>query len=282
MTPHPLLRTWQQHQYAQSLSSRTVRERIATITRFTRDTDCDPATAETNTVAAWLAEGVWAASSRATYYSHLHSWFDWLVANGHRIDHPMSAMRGPRRPRGVPHPVALDHLPRLLQVRMWPTTRAMILLALLAGLRVHEIAKVRGQDIDRAAWTIRVVGKGGVIADIPLHPMLVELAETMPSRGWWFPSAHPRGRITGQSVSQRIKETMERAGVPGSAHHLRHTFATELVDQGTDLRTVQELLRHASLATTQIYVRVADKAKADAVARLDLFDRSARIVGEAA
>lgn len=291
MHPTPLFETWRTHQYSEGLSKRTVTERCATVLRFARDTDTDPVTATTAHVTQWLAAGPWANSSRAVYHSHLRSWFDWLCRCGHRIDHPMSTMRKPRITRGAPHPVAASELPRLLEGRMWPTTRAMILLAVLAGLRVHEIARVRGQDVDRGAWTLRVDGKGGVVADIPMHPMLVELAETMPVRGWWFPSAsRPSGHLAGKSVGERIAKVMLRRGVQGTAHHLRHTFATELLESGADLRTVQELLRHASLATTQIYVRVQDRRKAEAVGRLDLFAAPqaaappirARIVGEAA
>ncbi|TWS24404.1 tyrosine-type recombinase/integrase [Tsukamurella sputi] len=270
--PHNLVETWRIHQFSEGLSKRTVVERCATVLRFARDASVDPVAATTEHITEWLAGGAWSTSSRGVYHSHLRTWFDWLVRNGHRIDHPMAAMRKPKRPRAVPHPVAPGHLPLLLEGRMWPTTRAMILLATLAGLRVHEIARVRGQDIDRVAWTLRVRGKGDVVADVPLHPMLVEVAATMPTRGYWFPSStRPSGHVAGKSVGERIGDVMRRKGVPGTAHHLRHTFATELLDSGADLRTVQELLRHASLATTQIYVRVHDRRKTEAIGRLDLF-----------
>lgn len=272
MNSHHLIDTWRTHQYSEGLAKRTVTERIGTITRFARDTSTDPVTATTATITEWLAAGAWCNGSRGVYHSHLRTWYDWLIENGHRIDHPMATVRKPKRARATPHPVAAENLPRLIEGRMWPTTRVMILLAALAGLRVHEIARVRGQDIDRTAWTLRVRGKGDVIADIPLHPLLVDEAQAMPARGWWFPSSsRPSGHMAGKSVGERIGDVMRRKGVPGTAHHLRHTFATELLDSGADLRTVQELLRHASLATTQIYVRVADRKKAEAIGRLDLF-----------
>ncbi|MHD0307201.1 tyrosine-type recombinase/integrase [Rhodococcus erythropolis] len=67
-----------------------------------------------------------------------------------------------------------------------------------------------------------------------------------------------------------MSTSMERAGVPGSAHSLRHWFGTNLVGSGADLRTVQHLMRHASLQTTQIYTLVADHQKTDAIAHLTL------------
>jgi integrase len=70
----------------------------------------------------------------------------------------------------------------------------MIVLAAFAGLRVHEIAKLRGQEVDADNRTIYVVGKGGRGASIPMHRMVVEIAEAMPRRGWWFPARHQFGQ----------------------------------------------------------------------------------------
>jgi integrase/recombinase XerD len=116
----------------------------------------------------------------------------------------------------------------------------MILLAALAGLRVHEIAKVRGQDVDLDSRTLYVVGKGGHGASIPLHPLLAKAAESMPRRGWWFPanSRRPGEHIRSRCVSDVIGTAMQRAGIhDGTAHRLRHWYGTTLVESGTDLRT---------------------------------------------
>ncbi|MCV7090197.1 site-specific integrase [Mycobacterium interjectum] len=151
-------------------------------------------------------------------------------------------------------------------------TRVMILLAALAGLRVHEIAKFRGEDIDLDARTLRVTGKGGRTDSLPVHPMLVAAALTMPARGWWFPanSRRPGDHVHGKSVSDIIGNAMRRAGVPGTPHGLRHSFGSNLVASGADLRTAQTLLRHANLQTTAIYVQVADGKRVEAIDRLTL------------
>ncbi|WP_256990254.1 tyrosine-type recombinase/integrase [Rhodococcus sp. 05-2255-2A2] len=155
---------------------------------------------------------------------------------------------------------------------MHKRTKVMILLACLAGLRVHEIAKVRGEHFDLVGRTFTVVGKGGHRSTLPLHPLLVEIAWTMPRKGHWFPANSTRsGHVLPRSVGTIIKQVMVRAGVPGTAHSLRHWYGTTLVDSDVDLRTTQELLRHASLATTQIYTKIADHRKANGVDRLDPF-----------
>lgn len=208
----------------------------------------------------------------------LRSWFRWLRQSGHRDDDPLADLKAPRVPRRHPRPIATTHLEHLLSIRMKRRTRMMILLAAYEGLRVHEIAKMRPEHVDEAAGALFVVGKGGVERDLPLHEAVLDALVYMPRRGWWFPAYKPNelfprggGHILPRSVSTVISDTMARAGVPGSAHSLRHWFATALLTEGADTRTVQELLGHASLATTQIYTEVADTRRAEAVHRLPRF-----------
>lgn len=268
---NPLVSSWMTWQYAQSLSARTVEERISTVSRMARWCGIAPEHATTAQIVTWLAEGgEWTASSRHTYHTHLRAWFTWLQKMGHRGDDPMVNVPTPRRPRGKPHPVAHKHMPRLLAQRMRKRTRVMILLAALQGLRVHEIAKFRGEHVDIVGRTITVIGKGGHREVLPIHPLVLDAAFTMPRKGWWFPTNSTReGHVLPRSVSGTIRQVMVRAGVPGSAHSLRHWFGTRLVATGADLRTSQKLLRHASLATTEIYTDIADHRKSEAVERLD-------------
>jgi site-specific recombinase XerD len=151
-----------------------------------------------------------------------------------------------------------------------------ILLGALAGLRCHEIAKVRGEDVDPAARTLRVTGKGSKTATLPLHPLLVEAAKTMPTQGYWFPggrsgNVNPAKPVLANTVGNTIKAVMIRAGVPASAHQLWHWYGSTLVGDGADLRTAQTLLRHTSLNTTAAYVAVHDEKRIEAVNRLDPF-----------
>jgi site-specific recombinase XerD len=106
-----------------------------------------------------------------------------------------------------------------------------------------------------------------------LHPIVAEYAQTFPRRGWWFTAqgSNHGGHIHGRSVSDAVGDVLRRAGVPtGSAHRLRHTYATRLVQAGENLRVVQELLRHASLQTTQIYTGVTFDQQKAAIERLGM------------
>ena len=266
------IEAWELWQRAARKSNRTVTERVAAVTRFHRDTGIQPSTATSMDIARWIADhSNWADSTAATYFSYLNSFYRWLILLDHRADNPMVRLGAPKAPLREPRPVSDEDLHALLEVRMNKRTRVMILLAALAGLRVSEIARVRGEDIDHRAGRIYVRGKGGKQAWIPLHPLLEEASRGMPARGIWFPgnSRRPGQPILSKVVSTVIGNAMSRAGIVGTPHALRHWYATSLLARGADLRTVQELMRHSSVQTTQAYTRVPDERRTDAVGRLD-------------
>ena len=218
-------------------------------------------------IVAYLGQEHFSAGTRAAYFSGLHAWTSWLHETGRRDDDPMAGLHSPRRRRGVPHPVPESEVRRLLAATLTINSRAMILLAAYAGLRVSEIAKFRGDDI--SCDELHVVGKGGKDCWLPTHPLVWTHAQIMPLQGWWFPSpTRPGCPINGKSVSIRLSEVMHRNGVQGSAHWLRHSFGTRLLAGGADLLTVAQLMRHESVATTQIYIQVADGSARDAIMRL--------------
>jgi site-specific recombinase XerD len=220
----------------------------------------------------WLGmHSDWSDATAATYHSYLRSWFMWLCQMDHRADNPMLKLGALRYPDRLPRPITDGALVRLLEAPMRHRTRVMILLASLAGLRVHEIAKVCGDDVDLAGCRLYVDGKNRSRSALPLHPLLIDAAATMPIRDWWFPanSRRPGQHLRSKSVSQVIGDAMRRTRVNGTPHSLRHWYGTTLLDDGADLRTVQELLRHRSLATTAIYTKIPDGRRRDAVGRLN-------------
>lgn len=260
-------------QRAQRLSPRTITERARTLRAFRMDTGVQPLRASAIDIMGWIADhdDAWSDSTAATYHSYLAAWFKWLQIVDRRQDNPMVKVGTPKVPERDPRPLADSEVVVLLQARMWSSTRSMILLALLAGLRVHEIAKMRGEDIDLPGRVLWVKGKGRKLKSIPLHPMLIELAASMPIAGWWFPMrGYPSEHVHSKSVSDVVGRTMRRAGVRGTPHSLRHWYATTLLDDGADLRVVQELMRHKSISSTVLYTRVPDARRHEAIGRLDV------------
>ena len=108
---------------------------------------------------------------------------------------------------------------------MYRRTRAMILLGAYAGLRVSEIASIRGEHIDLITHTIAITGKGDKTRYIPLHPVLQQLAADMPVRSWWFPSSVGNqrylagGPVLGNSVSDSISKPWTVPASPGNRTH---------------------------------------------------------------
>ncbi|MDI3314503.1 MAG: tyrosine-type recombinase/integrase [Mycobacterium sp.] len=263
------LERWELYMRGAGRSNRTINETLGVLRRLEKFAGAGVESVRPLDIARFLGRPNLKPNSRAAYYGYIHSFYRWLGQNGGT--NAAAQLPRPKPPKGVPRPITDEQLQNLLAVRMHHRTRVMILLAAFAGLRVHEIAKIRGEDVDPQARTLWVTGKGNVTAILPLHPLLVEAAETMPRRGWWFPgNARRRGQpIRPRGVADIIGQAMDRAGIPGgTAHRLRHWYGTRLVSDGTDLRTAQTLLRHANLNTTAIYTRVSDARRTEAINRL--------------
>lgn len=265
-----ILASWGAWQRSANLSQRTIDERQNVIRHLIRHAQCGPLDITPDAIMAYTTRDTVSRSSRATYHATIRAYHSWLLRAGHRSDDPTISTPVPKRPKGTPHPVSSANLTKLLAIVNRRRTRMMILLAAFAGLRVHEIAKIRGEDVDLDAGALYVEGKGGKTAVIPLHELVADLALTFPREGYWFPTYARPGPISSRAVSKAIHDTMTRAGIKGKPHHLRHAFATSLVRNGADLRTVQELMRHESLATTQIYTEVSDIQRRNAIDTLAL------------
>ena len=246
---------WAAWQRAAGLSPRTVEERAVTIAALLASSGVEGHELMPLHIATFLGREHLSQASRATYYGAIRAYCRFLQAIGARSDDPCALIPAPRRRPSVPRPVSDAQLEGILAACNRRRTRCYVLLAAYQGLRVHEVAKIRGEDIDIAAGTLRVIGKGAREAVLPLHPVIAREARQWPRAGYWFPgrtSAH----VTGQGVGQAIQSAMTRAGVSGTPHMLRHWFGTRLVAEGVHLRVVQELMRHASPTTTAGYTLV--------------------------
>ncbi|HEY7052393.1 MAG TPA: tyrosine-type recombinase/integrase [Mycobacterium sp.] len=246
-------------------SPRTLIERERVVRLLARRRRVDPVTATWRDVAAFLADPAFRDSTAVTYYAALRSWFAFLVEIGAREDDPLVRMTAPTAKRGTPHPVTTTELGAVLRKVNRRRTRAMVLLAAYEGLRVSEIARVRGEHFRGGQLYVR--GKGGHELPLPVHPVITDLAATFPRVGLWFPSYTDQAEpITSNNVSRVVSEVMHRAGVNSSAHSLRHWYGTQvLTAAGGNLRTAQRALRHSSPATTAIYTLITDEQLREAI-----------------
>lgn len=261
MDDDELLEAFADYQRAGNRAPRTISTRASILRCFTRRQGTTLLEASVFHLRREVGRPDLAPSSRASTRAAFLAFYGFLQSDGIRPDNPALHLPIVKVPRHRPRPYTQDQIDRLLQSGAYRRTRAMILLAAYQGLRASEIAAVHAEHIDLDADTLKVHGKGGRIDYLPLHDVIRDLAPTM-GTGWWFPARRGRpGHIKGQSVSDLLHDARERAGIADkrlTGHSLRHSFGTELVRRGANVRAVQELMRHSSLATTQRYTQVLD------------------------
>lgn len=231
-------------------------------------------------------------STIARKASSMRTFFRFLLREAMVASNPFRGVHLPRRERRLPSVLSvadvgrlLDAPARLAESRLAATTdparrrwiqyaaardRAILELLYSTGLRIGECVSLRVSQIDELSGMVRVIGKGRKERMSPLgRPALRALREALALRDALFP--HLRGpaaplfvnrhggRLTARSIQRILKPCLAAAHLPAhvTPHTLRHSFATHLLDAGADLRSVQELLGHASLSTTQLYTHVS-------------------------
>ena len=237
----------------------------------------DLATLAPTEVRAWLAERVrrnLKASSNNRALSVLRSFFRWLQKNGLVENTALSVIRGPRSPKALPRALS-DREARAVVKEVaslsdddWQGLRdtAVLLLLYGAGLRIGEaLGLTRGEAPSAGQEAMTVKGKGSKERRVPLLPVVVTAIENYTAAcPYRLPPEEPlfrgaRGKALNPRHIQRCMQNLRSAlGLPEGAtpHALRHSFATHLLADGGDLRSIQELLGHASLSTTQRYTAV--------------------------
>ena len=170
----------------------------------------------------------------------------------------------PRKEERLPAVLSQGEVARMLKKARNPKHRALLMLIYSAGLRVSEVVGLRVEDLDMDRGLVRVRrGKGGKDRYTLLARRAVEAVrvyrDAYPTDRWLFPGERPERHLTTRSVQRVVKNAARAAGIQKhvTTHTLRHSFATHLLEGGTNLRVIQELLGHTSASTTQIYTHVA-------------------------
>jgi integrase/recombinase XerD len=223
-----------------------------------------------------------APRTAARRLSALRQFYRYLFAEGLREDDPTASIDSPRQGRALPKVLSEAEVERLLSAaRARQGESGLRLLALLellyaTGLRVSELVALPLAAVARDPRVLIVRGKGGRERMVPLsEPAREAVAHYRAARGgpreagtgaveskWLFPSRGRSGHLTRHRVAQLLKGLAAEAGLDPakvSPHVLRHAFASHLLDHGADLRSVQKMLGHADISTTQIYTHVLNE-----------------------
>jgi integrase/recombinase XerD len=225
---------------------------------------------------AWLraqkSSGL-SAATRARRLAAVRAWLRWLREERLREDDPGLRIPAPRRRRPLPRVLGQAEVERLL-AGPDPATprglrdRAMLELLYASGLRVSELCALRTGQLDLRRGLVRVIGKGSRERLVPAGSKALAALREYLERG--RPALRPRGDtlfpgrggrpMTRQNFWVQLRRLGREAGIDAdrlSPHVVRHSFATHLVEHGADLRTVQQLLGHRDISTTEIYTHVA-------------------------
>jgi len=245
-------------------------------------------------VAARGADGL-KATSIARRLSAIRQFHKHLYAEGRRRDDPTLAIEGPRRARPLPKVLTVEEVDRLittaregldaaerpLRERLAAARMSCVIeLIYASGLRVSEVLSLPKSTARLKERLMTVRGKGGRERLAPLseparaamaayRALLAEAAPGAAASPWLFPAVSASGHMTRQAFARDLKLVASAAGIAAnrvSPHVLRHAFASHLLQNGADLRVVQDLLGHADISTTQIYTHVLD-ARAKAMVR---------------
>jgi integrase/recombinase XerD len=224
----------------------------------------------------WLSDRGLSARSRARNLSALRSYYRFLRLEGRTVADPTAWIDSPKGWKKLPRFLSGAEVEQLLSGPDLTTAagrRDRLLLELLydCGFRVSELASLRREDIDGESWVIKVRGKGGKERFVPYGEEAAAALETYLGGSGGSPAAvlsgpylfpgRSGGHLTRQGVWKIVKRHLRARGLRTdvSPHVLRHSFATHLLNNGADLRSVQMMLGHADISTTQIYTHLTQE-----------------------
>ena len=264
---------------ASPLTIKSYREDLVTLADYlqqSRGSTLAPAEigpSELREYVAAMHEAGYAKTSVSRRLASMRSFFRFAQREGLSANNPAKPLRNPRPDRKLPHFLTTDEVSRLLEAPAATSSQGLRDRAILetmysAGLRVSEAVGLNDQDIDWEGQVVRIRGKGkrerlapvGSFATRALRRWL-EVRKSKDTSSAAKPTFTNRfgNRLTTRSVGRMLEKHIQSTGLDTrtSPHTLRHSFATHLLDRGADIRSVQELLGHKSLVTTQIYTHVS-------------------------
>lgn len=266
-----LLGPYLDHMRAAGFAAKTVDEREKFLRLADQRLPYGLDTPASDELTAFLSTPDWAPWTRATYYRHLAGLYRWATAGDRpRLDwNPCLPLKAPRNPDADPDPVTDDEL-RYALAHSNARWQIAILLGAYAGLRAGEITRLKREHVNADHITIWH-GKGNRTLKLPTHPVIWQHIQPLPP-GLVFTG---RGGRPVKFPSATARDHFNRIGLYDvHLHRLRHWYACMLLRQGTDIRTVQALMRHRSLETTARYLALVDGQRRLAVDTLPVLTDS--------
>ncbi|MCF6320906.1 MAG: site-specific tyrosine recombinase XerD [Rhizobiaceae bacterium] len=237
----------------------------------------------------FLAKKSVASSTQARHLSTIRQFYKFLYAEAIRSDNPAGSIESPRKTRPLPKTLSVEEVANMLAIAErdshqtnqtyaghYRAVRIHVLLELLyaTGLRVSELISLPIECANPSSRFMMVTGKGSKDRMVPLSQKsitamktFVELSRSKKSgteikrSPWLFPASSSSGHLTRQAFARDLKTLAQKAAIPAkrvSPHILRHAFASHLLQNGADLRSVQILLGHSDISTTQIYTHILE------------------------
>ena len=256
-----------------AMSPNTVASYISDLTAFFSAVGKDPKDVVPEDIISYFAETTALSKrSQARVLSSLHSFYKWMIMEGEMTDNPSDAIEAPKLGKYLPAVLSVEEVERLiaavdLDSAFGKRDRAMLETLYGLGLRVSELVSLRISSIWTEQGFVSVIGKGDKQRLVPLGGMARDaIRDYLEVRGpavdressdILFLNRFGRA-LTRVAVFKMIKAYAMKAGISKeiSPHTLRHSFATHLIENGADLRAVQEMLGHESILTTEIYTHI--------------------------
>lgn len=207
--------------------------------------------------------------TQARVLSSLKSFFDWCILEKYREDNPCDRVDSPKIGRTLPDVLSVEEVEQMLEYydeddELSLRNKAILEILYGCGLRVSEVADLSVTDIFPKEKFVRVIGKGNKQRIVPMSDVTLDAVENYLKARTAQTSEHVflnkfNGRLSRISIFNMVKDCAAKTGIRKniSPHTFRHSFATHLIENGADLRAVQEMLGHENILTTEIYTHVS-------------------------
>ncbi len=261
--------------YERRVSNNTVESYGENLKKLTQNINKDILSLTTSDIRMILNNMETSPKTKAHYLSVLNSFYNYMIFNGIIKNNPCSGIRLPKLEKKLPNYLTIEEIDKLLDIKLIKPidyrNKAMLEVLFATGTRISELINLTLNQIDYNECIIRVLGKGKKDRIIPIGNTAMEYLKLYINeyRGFILKTKNSEyvfinkngTKISRQGFFKILKKLVKEAGIEKdvSPHTLRHSFATYLLNNGADLRIIQELLGHENLVTTEIYSHLSNK-----------------------